>query len=75
VAVLIFTVDQGLPDAICILGPKIPFGVNFGGPWDANCWCMLWPFGIFYVHFALFKGHLVYFLSLGIFFSFWYFVQ
>jgi hypothetical protein len=47
--------------------PKIPILVNFGGPWNAKCWNILWPFGIFNSHlvllwpFGTFCGHLVYF--------------
>jgi hypothetical protein len=31
--------------------------VNFGGPWNGNCWYILCPFGIYY-------GHLVYFIAI-----------
>jgi hypothetical protein len=30
-----------LPDA----EPKIPILVNFGAPWNGQCWYILWPFG------------------------------
>jgi hypothetical protein len=31
-----------------IFVPKIPIWVYFGGPWNGECWCILWTFGQFY---------------------------
>jgi hypothetical protein len=39
--------------------PKISIWVNFSWPWNLNCWCMLWPFGILFYN-------LVYFSRFGI---------
>jgi hypothetical protein len=40
-----------------IFKPKIPIWGNFGGPWNIQCWYILWPFGKFY-------NHLVYFMAI-----------
>jgi hypothetical protein len=46
--------ETGLPDGIYIFKPKMPIWVNFGGSCNGRCWYILWPFGLFYGHFALF---------------------
>jgi hypothetical protein len=55
-----------------VFEPKIPIWVNFGGSCDGRCWYILWPFGlfdghlaIFYGLFGMFYGNLVYFHRLG----------
>jgi hypothetical protein len=45
---------------------NIPIWVYFGVPWNIKVWHILWPFGIFYKHFACFKAIL---WPLFIFFS------
>jgi hypothetical protein len=45
-----------------VFEPKIPIWVNLAGSWNGKCWRILWSFGIFYVH-------LVYFMSIGIFYG------
>jgi hypothetical protein len=58
-----------------IFKPKIPFRVNFGGPWNAKVWYNLLTFGIYYGHLVYvmiirkFSGYLVYFSP------FWYIVS
>jgi hypothetical protein len=61
-----------------IFRPKIVIWVHFGGSCNGRrCWCILWPFGLFY-------GHLIYFMDLWyryfvviwyFFPPFWYIVQ
>jgi hypothetical protein len=43
-----------------VFKPKMPIWVNFGGPCDGRCWYILWPFGLFDGHLAIFYGFLVY---------------
>jgi hypothetical protein len=51
-------ISPGLPHGINIFQRKIPFLVNFGGPWKGKgwytysiaIWSILRPFGIFYGH-------------------------
>jgi hypothetical protein len=45
-----------------VFEPKIPIWVNFGGSCDGRCWCILWPFGLFDGHLAIFYGILEYFM-------------
>jgi hypothetical protein len=49
-----------------IFVPKTKIWVYFYGSWNAKCWYILWPFGIFYSHmYGIFNGHLVYFKAIG----------
>jgi hypothetical protein len=57
-----------LPDGIFPY-QKSQFWVYFGGPWNAKCWYILWPFGIFYGN-SGFHGNLVYFEVRRNFFKF-----
>jgi hypothetical protein len=37
---------------------RIPTWVNFGTSCNGRCWCILWPFGLFYGHYLyVFYGH------------------
>jgi hypothetical protein len=45
-----------------VFEPNIPIWINFGGPCDRRCWYILWPFGLFDGHLAIFYGVLVYFM-------------
>jgi hypothetical protein len=48
--------SAGLPDGT--FSDQKYFFVYFGRPWKGKCWYILWPFGIFYEHFALFYTNL-----------------
>jgi hypothetical protein len=45
--------QSGLPDGL-FSNQKSQIWVNFGGPLNGKCWCILWPFGIIYGHLVLF---------------------
>jgi hypothetical protein len=63
-----------LPDAICILKPKIPIWVSFGLACNGRPWCMRGPFGPFYGYLLHFVA-IWYILFILVHFSpFWYVV-
>jgi hypothetical protein len=55
--------------------PKIPIWVNLGGPLNAKCVYILWPFGIFYRNLGYFMTIWYILCSFGKFFRFWYIVS
>jgi hypothetical protein len=59
----------GRVDRWHFLKPKIIIWVNLG-----RCWYILRPFGIFFGHFGIIYGHLIYLWLLGLFSPFWYVV-
>jgi hypothetical protein len=42
-----------------IFKPNIPIWVNFGGPWNAKGWHIVWPYGIYYGSLVRFMGNLI----------------
>jgi hypothetical protein len=56
--------NNRLPNRVArwyIFKPKIPIWVNFLGACNGRGWYILWPFGLFYGHFGIFVGYLLYF--------------
>jgi hypothetical protein len=54
-----------------VFKPKIPIWVNFGGRWYGRCWCIIWPFGLFYGHLTYFTAFGYILRYFGIFYPFW----
>jgi hypothetical protein len=62
--------QSGLPDGL-VSNQKAKIWVNFGGPFNGNCWYILWPFGIFYGHLVKFMAVWYGLWSFVIFFPIW----
>jgi hypothetical protein len=53
----VFIVVRGRVARWYIFRTKIANWVNFGGSFNGRCWCILWPFEVFY-------GHLIHFMAI-----------